>query len=939
MLMHRRTQMKLLSRGHRLALAVVLSVLSACASPAATDSGDVRAGDAGVDVSVDATPDQSAPDVDAFSPDVATDVPTIDATPDNVTAPDGSDDASLDSGDVSADDAIDAATDRGPMCLSPEIICAGRCVDPRTDSTNCGACGALCPASQMCVVSVCRLPCATPRTICGTGASMTCVDLQTDTTNCGVCGIACPPSQACVAGACRLPCAAPRSVCGAGASMTCVDLQTDPTNCGACATACPVGQLCTSGACRIPCAAPRSVCGTGVSMTCVDLQTDNGNCGTCSSACPAGQMCIAGACRISCAAPRSICGLGAAMTCVDLQTDIANCGSCGVTCTAPPNATATCGGGSCGSTCNAGFMRVGGACVPVVAVGAPRPIAPLSTATVTSRRPLLRWILAAGSDGARVELCSDRACTSVIETIDATGSTAMPAADLPPGVVFWRLRGMLGGSAGTSTSPTWQFIVGFRSAPVNTSWGTTLDVNGDGFADVVVGAYGVSSNTGRAYVYLGRAGGLGPSPATTLIGPGGAGGYFGNSVASAGDVNGDGFADVVVGAHRVSGDSGAAYVYFAGVGGLAPAPATVLVGRDGPGGQFGVSVASAGDVNGDGYSDIIIGSWGASSAIGAAHVYLGSATGPAATPASSYAGADGINGRFGCSVSSVGDLNGDGYADVVIGAMGAMGSAGRAYVYSGSASGLAASPSRALTAPLGGHFGYSVASANDVDGDGYADLVVGAPDADRNTGRANIYRGSAAGLGMTPDTELVGPDAIGGSFGTSVAGAADVSGDGYADLVVGAPAALTGNGRAHFYMGSATGVGVTPVASMTGTDGIGTNYGAAVAGGGDINGDGFGELVIGVPGVAIRTGRVHMLYGRAGGLDTGRPPVVLTGPDGGNGYFGLSVASADGFDGGESLFRSLGARPRAPMSGRRGPRRGWAAFGRSDPALEFTFGG
>ena len=86
------------------------------------------------------------------------------------------------------------------------------------------------------------------------------------------------------------------------------------------------------------------------------------------------------------------------------------------------------------------------------------------------------------------------------------------------------------------------------------------DVNGDGYADVVVGAYGYSSGTGRAYVYLGGASGLAAAPATTLTGEA-ATDYFGMSVATAGDVNGDGYADVVVGAQGYSSDTGRAYVY------------------------------------------------------------------------------------------------------------------------------------------------------------------------------------------------------------------------------------------------------------------------------------------------------------------------------------------------------------------------------------------
>jgi hypothetical protein len=164
-------------------------------------------------------------------------------------------------------------------------------------------------------------------------------------------------------------------------------------------------------------------------------------------------------------------------------------------------------------------------------------MAPLSTATVTSQQPTLRWLLAPGTDGARVELCRDRAMTTSCTSFDATGASGRPGSNLAPGVWFWRVLGRSGASAGTTGSVVWQFVVGARSAGVDASWGTTLDVNGDGYADVVVGAFGENSETGRAYVYLGSATGLGTTPATTLTGPGGASGNFGESVASAGDVN------------------------------------------------------------------------------------------------------------------------------------------------------------------------------------------------------------------------------------------------------------------------------------------------------------------------------------------------------------------------------------------------------------------
>ena len=181
---------------------------------------------------------------------------------------------------------------------------------------------------------------------------------------------------------------------------------------------------------------------------------------------------------------------------------------------------------------------------------APRLIAPLSTATVTSKRPTLRWVLAGGTDGAHVEICRDRACTMTITAFDADGANGAPPDPLPSGVLFWRVFGRRVDTTGTTPSATWEMTVGARSAPIVASWGTTPDVNGDGFADVLVGAVGGGyGDAGRAYVYLGGQGGPAQSPATILTGDA-PGRYFGGSVASAGDVNGDGFADVVSRTYR-----------------------------------------------------------------------------------------------------------------------------------------------------------------------------------------------------------------------------------------------------------------------------------------------------------------------------------------------------------------------------------------------------
>ena len=178
-------------------------------------------------------------------------------------------------------------------------------------------------------------------------------------------------------------------------------------------------------------------------------------------------------------------------------------------------------------------------------------------------------------------------------------------------------------------------------------------------------------------------------------------------------------------------DEGVVFVFRGSQNGIVPGPAWTLE-VDQAGAAFGSSVASAGDVNGDGYDDVIVGApkWADGELNeGAAFLYLGSAASLTTTPAWSAEG-DQIAASFGTSVSTAGDVNGDGYDDVVVGARGLDGiqpKVGAALVYLGSASGTSSSPGWIVTSDqTGSAFGYSVATAGDVNGDGYDEVLVGA---------------------------------------------------------------------------------------------------------------------------------------------------------------------------------------------------------------------
>src|SRR5206468_1259175 len=205
--------------------------------------------------------------------------------------------------------------------------------------------------------------------------------------------------------------------------------------------------------------------------------------------------------------------------------------------------------------------------------------------------------------------------------------------------------------------------------------------------------------------------------------------------------------------------------------------------------------------------------------------------------------------------ASAGDVNGDGYGDVIVGAMyyhNGLFEEGRAFVYLGSASGLAASPAWTAESDQGlAFFGHSVASAGDVNGDGFSDVIIGAYAYDNgqsNEGRAFVYLGSACGLDETTAWTAESDEAT-ANLGIAVASAGDVNGDGFSDVIVGANAYDNGQpdeGRGVVYLGSASGLAGSPAWTAE-SDQAYTYFGNSVATAGDVNGDGFSDVVVGAP--------------------------------------------------------------------------------------------
>ncbi len=511
----------------------------------------------------------------------------------------------------------------------------------------------------------------------------------------------------------------------------------------------------------------------------------------------------------------------------------------------------------------------------------------------------------------------------------------------------------LGSANGIQSSPAWTFESNLAQSYLGYRVSTAGDVNGDGYADVIVTAPDLSngqSDEGRVYLFLGGPSGLSANPSWTYEGNQ-ASAEAGKWLACAGDVNGDGYSDIVL---NIFNNTSACQVlvFYGGPNGPGNAPdyvwnvhdygdlftagdlngdgcaeivagdfvdnnfrgqITVLGGsqsggfpvvahRTGmnPNDNFGVSVRAAGDVNGDGYGDLIVGEPGydgAQTDEGRVVLYLGGPSLPATTP---FGRIGTPNSRLGYSIAQ-GDWNGDGYTDLAVGNpyddTGGT-DQGRVDVYYGGPTGYAQNPNWSVFghSPTG-HLGWSVGNAGDVDNDGCEDLVIGEPDAGGpsfpGAGAAYLYRGSRSGLSTSPSWTITGGSVI-SHLGTSVAGAGDVNGDGFADVVIGAPTYSPG-GQAYVYLGSANGLGANPAWSASGGNN-GDNFGFCVASGGDINGDGYSDVVIGAPlketgSNLTDEGMAFVFYGSSSGL------AMNAGWSGHGGQagmeFGFAIASGD----------------------------------------------
>jgi hypothetical protein len=585
-----------------------------------------------------------------------------------------------------------------PVCIAAGgTVCGGACVDVRGDEANCGGCNNACASGVACTNGSCAASCGTALTLCAPdGGPVYCADLQNDPSDCGACGQTCGPGSQCQQGEChtvQVACPPGQTLCGAGTGgEVCTDPDTDAANCGSCAHACLSGEQCDNGACVPACAPGLSPCPEpDGGSTCVDLTADD-TCGTCGVSCGPSGFCSRGACV--CAAGYSQCGTATAPSCALLPSDPLNCGACGQRCVPCE---------SCAS----------GACT--------------AEATILSGFTLPVGLVASSVSIAIADLNAD-GLPDLAVGVSSTGSSYVYADEL---VIFF---GDGGGGFPTSTSIAADPSVSFGDLAVG-------DLNGDGLADLAILTADTPSGSGTSgfmILYALPDGGLQPGPDIAPLAAGYSLPWGGIQVA---DFNGDGRNDIAV------------FLYYSGVdlfyglsdGGFSAADQLPLP----PSSSYGFA---AGDLNGDGLADLLV-AYGnpVNSDLSSISVFLQQSgslqlagTGPA--PAGSYAepvigggvlatftDCDAVVSRWtdagivlvadlavGCGVSQGGwlvDLNGDGIADFVV----EVPDSADLYVFLGHSDGQFGVPaivSSGVSISLGLSFG-----SGDLNGDGRPDVV------------------------------------------------------------------------------------------------------------------------------------------------------------------------------------------------------------------------
>lgn len=408
------------------------------------------------------------------------------------------------------------------------------------------------------------------------------------------------------------------------------------------------------------------------------------------------------------------------------------------------------------------------------------------------------------------------------------------------------------------TSPEWTLAGDARGD----NYGLSLigaDVNGDGYSDLIVGStgYPFENKEGKVYVYHGSPTGLSISPNWTFFGQEETSARIGWSLANAGDVNRDGFEDVLIGAPG-AGYHGQAYLFYGSPNGLEEQAGWQISGEDFD--NTG-SAVGAGDVNGDGLIDLVIGVSHVQAGKGAINVYYANADGTLDTISDWSAYGIERNDHFG-STLAIGDPNNDGFSDIAIGGEGQK-SAGLAVLFLGGPDGVIEKASWAyLPKEMLWKAGAALAFG-DTNGDGRDDLMVGFPGYEFQSGGAALFLGTDDGLTKGFEWSVKGDDGI-NRMGQSIAMLPRISEDGYLlnDIVVGSDAypSYDERGRVYRFAGGAESPSSKSFWAVEGET-EGDRLGERVANIGDVNGDGAMDLAVSAPGYDAERGKVMVYYG------------------------------------------------------------------------------